>query len=223
MNFLELAVRLREETGTSGTGPITVANQVGEYKRLVNWVNQAYLDVQNKWMDWRFLWKESTVTMVITTSDYSLAADCVMPNEDSFYIDGNKLDPIDFDTYRRDRGAFDDMGTGTPQYFTIMPNEKIRVFPTPAATGAVLNYEYQRGGLQMSGNTDLPVIPARYHDVILWKAVMMWAAFENADVELKVGQFNYDAAMLRLEANQLPSREFAHGRVQGAEIVVCTE
>ncbi len=223
MNFLQLAQRLRQETGTAGSGPTTVASQTGEYRRLVDWVNAAYAEIQNKWMDWRFLWAESTVSLVISTRDYTLESECVMPNEDSFYLGDIKLEPVSFDDYRRDRPAYDDMTPGDPTHFTILPNEQIRVFPTPAASGATIAYEYQRGGLQLVVNDETPVIPPRYHLAILYRAKMLWAEFENAQLEVAAAAQSYGVWMLALEANQLPSREFAHGRVEGSDIVVRAE
>lgn len=223
MNFLQLSQRLRQETGTAGTGPVTVIAQTGEYKRLVDWINMAYAEIQNRWMDWRFLWAEATVTMVISQRDYTLNAECVMPNEDSFYIAGEKLTYVSWDDYRRERDTYDSITAGTPEFFTIMPNESVRVFPTPAASGAVLNYEYQKGGQQLTLDASSPLIPARYQLAIVFKAKMYWAEFENAELEYKTAQQNFNVWMLALEANQLPSREFAHGRVEGSDIVVTPE
>lgn len=222
MNWLESARKLRQETGTAGTGPVTTVGQTGEYKRLVDWINVAYAEIQNKWMDWRFLWAESTVSLVGSTRDYTLNSECVMPNEDSFFIGDEKLHYVHFDDYRRNRPVYDDMGTGTPEFFTILPNEKVRFFPTPAAVGTV-NYEYQRGGLQLAEDASTPLIPARYHMAIIYKAKMYWAEFEDAPNEYKLAEINFNRWMLALEANQLPSREFAHGRVEGAEITVVPE
>lgn len=222
MNYLQLAQRLRQETGTAGSGPITVVDQTGEYLRLLNWVNAAYAEIQNKWMDWRFLWAESTVSLVAATRDYTLASGCVMPNEDSFYIAGEKLQYVHFDDYRRDRDSYDDQPADVPTAFTILPNEQVRFFPTPAAVGTV-NYEYQQGGVQLAANGDLPLIPARYHLAIIYRAKMLWAEFENASIEMQAAAQSYNIWMLALEANQLPSREFAHGRVEGADIRVVAE
>ena len=35
LSFLQMVQRLRQEAGVSGNGPVTVASQSGEYKRLV--------------------------------------------------------------------------------------------------------------------------------------------------------------------------------------------
>lgn len=55
MNFLALVTRLVQESGASGSGPITTINQVGEYGRMVNWIQDAWLDIQSEHQDWEFL------------------------------------------------------------------------------------------------------------------------------------------------------------------------
>ena len=55
MNFLGIVTRLVQESGASGAGPTTTVNQVGEYGRMVNWVQDAWLDIQSEHQDWEFL------------------------------------------------------------------------------------------------------------------------------------------------------------------------
>lgn len=221
MNFLQLAQQLRQETGTQGTGPASVTEQAGEYKRLVDWVNLAYIEICNKWLDWKFLWAETTVQLVGTTRDYAWPAGAAIVNEDSFFIGDRKLSPIPFEVYRVNRPEFDGQ-TGEPDAFTIQPNGMLRFFPTPAVN-AVVHLEMQRFGQRMAANTDMPLIPANYLDAVMWRGKMFWAEHEEAAEQYQSALTNFNQAMQRLEAAQLPSREFAHGRVQGAEITVRAE
>lgn len=65
MNFLELVQRLRSETKASGTTVTSVVSQAGEYARLVNWINDAWLDIQSAHTDWG--WMRSDVTFPTVT------------------------------------------------------------------------------------------------------------------------------------------------------------
>lgn len=64
--FLQLVQRLRTETKASGTTVTTTVNQSGEYARLVNWVNDAWLDIQSTYTDWG--WMRSDVTFQTVTN-----------------------------------------------------------------------------------------------------------------------------------------------------------
>ena len=74
MNYLQLATRLRQEAQMSGTGPVTVLNQVGQMKLVVDWVNQAYEAIQNLHDDWDYLRTDFSFNTIADVQDYSEAA-----------------------------------------------------------------------------------------------------------------------------------------------------
>ena len=224
MTFLELAQRLRQEIGYAGSGPDSVVDQTGEAKVVVDWVNSAYKDVQNKWTDWRFLWAEETVELIAGQRDYDWPEDCSMLHETSFYLNGELLEYVPWDEYRSSRDSFDDQ-TGTPTQFTYTPSEKIRVFPTPTAAdaGDEINFEYQIGNQELVEDEDEPLVPPRYHDTILWRARWYWAIFDEATASIQMTALMYAEALKRLESTQLPSKNMQQARAMGADIVVRTE
>jgi hypothetical protein len=71
MTFLELVQRTRRECGIPGDGPTTTANQTREMRRLVDWVSQAYVELQEERSDWDFLRKPTTFNTQHGTSQSS--------------------------------------------------------------------------------------------------------------------------------------------------------
>jgi|ERR1700741_421953 len=63
--FLQLVQRLRTETKAAGTTVTSVVNQTGEYARLVNWINDAWLDIQSAHTDWG--WMRTSMTFPTVT------------------------------------------------------------------------------------------------------------------------------------------------------------
>jgi hypothetical protein len=57
-NFIQLCQLLRQEAGIAGTGPSTTEGQSGELGRLVQWIIEAYEDIQLKNLEWRFFAEE---------------------------------------------------------------------------------------------------------------------------------------------------------------------
>ena len=56
MNFLELVQMTVQQSGTiQGLRPQTVAGQVDRLKQFVDFVREAYLDIQNSHRAWRWL------------------------------------------------------------------------------------------------------------------------------------------------------------------------
>ena len=73
MNFLEITKRTRELAGIAGTGPTTTLSQTGEMGRLVNWVKQSWIDIQNLHQTWNFMLTELSFATVAAQKDYTLA------------------------------------------------------------------------------------------------------------------------------------------------------
>jgi hypothetical protein len=57
MTFLDIVKRTRQECGIAGDGPTTTVGQTREMKRLVDWVSQSYVEIQNEHEDWAFMRK----------------------------------------------------------------------------------------------------------------------------------------------------------------------
>ena len=74
MNNLQLCQRLRQEAGIAGNGPATTVDQPGELGRIVNWISQAYEDIQNNDLAWRFLRWTFTLPLTYQQSTYSRAS-----------------------------------------------------------------------------------------------------------------------------------------------------
>jgi len=55
MDFLQLVQRTRRECGVAGSGPSTTASQTGELAKLVEWVQQSWVEIQEEQPDWGFL------------------------------------------------------------------------------------------------------------------------------------------------------------------------
>lgn len=55
MNYLQLCNRLRLEAGCTGSDMVTVAGQTGENARIVQWIANAWQDIQSEHQDWQWL------------------------------------------------------------------------------------------------------------------------------------------------------------------------
>lgn len=225
--FLQLAQRVRQETGTAGTGPTQVTGQSGQLAQLVSWVAQAYLDIANKWHDWAFLWREGVINCTPGQADYSLPADSRRLNEDAVYLSGGVLGAdrarlcyLEYDQYRRNKYLYDD--NATPAFFTIRPDGALRLIPAPDDSYQ-LDIEYWKLPAPLVNNTDNPEFDSSYHDAIVWRAVMFWAGFNEAEAEFQKANFYYEQAMARLEGKYLAAQEQYHSRSQGVDIVIRAE
>ncbi|MDX8400934.1 MAG: hypothetical protein R8K20_11915 [Gallionellaceae bacterium] len=129
MNFIQLAQRLGRECGIAGTVP-SVANQAGENGRLVDWINEAWVEVQLE-REWGF--RHATIPQQVLT------------------IGSDKYAPLDFnitDLESWDVGSGDNIA-GTGNRVNMLNNaglnlsrsdSSIRIYRTSIADEQVLPF-----------------------------------------------------------------------------------
>lgn len=211
MTFLELCNRVRQESGISGSGPITVVNQQAILAKVVEWVRQADLDIQRLQPDWTFLWRIGSAALQEDVRQYStLDLGLINVNQiKRIAIDGQPLKELSWDVFRN-RGFLTAADKQRPTVYTFRPDGVMQVFPVPDA-GYTLDVEYSVLPVQMVGDTDVSAIPERFHDVIMHKALMYYASHEEDGSLLQVATMRYDNALAELASACLPRMSFSRG------------
>lgn len=220
MDFLALVNALRREAGVSGSDLTSVSGQTGEANRCVNWVNQAWLDIQNAHQSWLWMRSSDSFNTTSPTDSYSVAT--IGPTSFSEWLtdtfrcylastgrsDEQFLTYLPYDEFR----DYYDFGTqatltGRPLHFTVKPDSSIWLGPDPDATYTV-TCDYMKAASSLAVNTDAPGLPVQYHNIIVYRALMSYALFESAPEVLARAKSEFNRWMSRLEANQLPQLVF---------------
>jgi hypothetical protein len=186
-DFLTICQEVRTKSGISGTGPTTVVSQTGILGRLVDAVRDAWLRIQTDEKDWKWMWVDAYGLSVLSaTTDFPLTGvekihtKTFMIYETSLGLsDRTKISYVDWDRYQASFGQLQTIPTERPSVVTQKPNGDLHFYPTP-----VLNYtcdfEYQKEPQLLSGNTDVPELPARFHPLIVWEALNEFGGLEDA-------------------------------------------
>lgn len=196
MNFLELTQKLRFHCGVSGIGPTSVTGQTGEYERLVNWISDAWVEIQNLPGNWAYLWKQDTYNTVAGTMDYD-----ILTNQNIKKIDKQKVYAYDTAVGRAaiyrlqfmeypvwvDRYFTEDQTEQKkPEYFTILPDHSMRLWPNPDGI-----YHIDLEGFQpatfLANDADEPAMHPQYHMAIVFYAMMTYAGYEFAPEIAQLG------------------------------------
>ena len=212
MNYLALCQRLRQEAGLSGIGPVSVLNQSGEMKRIVDWISAAYEDIQNLHATWRFLRDDFSFPTIANTQEYKPAAVSISDfgswvKEDirlySAISDETALIYYPWSTFRETYlyGSHR-LQTERPTVISVKPDEALVLWAIPNGIYTV-NGEYYKTGDLMSANTDIPLIPSRFHMIIVWKALMHYGAYAGADEKYAHGNNEFRRLLANLEYDQL--------------------
>lgn len=217
--FLQLVTRLAQETGT--VAPTTVVGQTGERLRLVNWINAAWLDIQSAHEDWDFLRNSFSFNSVSQQATYTAAqagvADYGLWKQDSFRISTTSsalkdemLAPYMAYATWRDLYQYGNMRTtyARPVVITITPDKQIGLGPTPDATGYTIDGEYFRAPYEMSADTDVPTLPDKYYLAIVYRAMMLYGAYESASEVYTSGETEFKKLFARMEIDQIVAVSF---------------
>ena len=219
--FLELCQDVSRESGTvSGVKPTTVAGQTGRLLKIVNWTAEAWRRIQNSRESWRFMRKKfDGQSTVISQSTYT-AANWGLTDFRNWVTDRKNYRP--FTIYIPATGVSDEgplreisyedwitaYGRGTqtnnrPSVYALTPANEIALGAIPDIVYTV-GGEYFRDTQVLAANDDVPICPVRFHQVIVWKAMMLLQEDGEDVLSIGVAQQGYRELMGHLEIDQLP-------------------
>jgi hypothetical protein len=183
VNYLELCKDFVAEYGLSGgTGPATVANQVGELRNVTRWIADANDHVNNLWLDWKFLWREYSGTANINSATPSSPAETVrLWDNNAFELReaGGEWVDLPYRTRREIRDAGRNATANRPGAITILPTNLLQ-FDCPADLAYEVYGQYWIQPARLAVDGDTPKIPAAYHRLIIVRAAVMYGSREDA-------------------------------------------
>ncbi len=244
-SYLTLVNDLWREVGAAGSPLTTTVNPTGEALRLVNWIHDAELDIQNLWVDWKWLRKvldcytpAGSNLGIFTASSGGISAQPadlaewdyktfqILPPGSTSYV------PLAVKEWQEVRSqVFDTTDQSQPWRVIVMPDNTLRWDLTPDQAYQI-QVEYRSQPYDLKADADVSNIPARFANrLIVEFARMKYGWFENAQEQIGLAQLmimggTNDAGILtiqslmsQLENDQLPNRKNARLQ-QGNNIVV---
>jgi hypothetical protein len=188
--FLQLVQSLRRETVDSGTGPTSVTGNTGESERFVQWVVQAWQEIQLDRDDWLFARKSFTVPTVASTGSYAYDAtnlkDTVSSaaitrwsrwyrNTFKCYLSASGVGAeyplfwLEWERFRRIY-RYGTQTDGAPVHVSQDPTGAFVLGPKPDAV-YVVSGDYQIGPQTLAVEADIPEMPAKFHQLITYEAM----------------------------------------------------
>jgi hypothetical protein len=220
--FIELVQELHEEVGAAGSAPSTVVAQRGEAKRFVNWIRRADRYVQNLWTNWKFLrsaYDENTTALSV---DMPILQGASFWDEKTFKLyDPDSGEPyfleiVEYDAIKSEER---DDSVSTPYRLIVMNDGTLEAEPTPDQVYRVTGDAYL-APIDLDLDADVSKIPEQFHDVILARALILYANHENAPEIKTQGQEMYTEVLERLQNKQLPNKHQAQFRTGGSFEVI---
>jgi len=216
--YLELCQDMARDVGIPGTGPSTVESTSGlseEEISIIRYVAQADLDIQSRWFDWGFLWSEASITAISGTSTLT-SSNTGFPSAlgnwklDSLVWDKSSddyviLEFMDWNEYRTIY-KYGTVDSDVPEVYSVKPDNTLDLYPTPNAA-TVVSAEYWATPTALTTNTQVSVIPPRFHKIIISRAKLYYAENEDAPEIMAGSLAEFEDLLDKLEADQLPRQK----------------
>ncbi len=227
--FLKLCQDVARECGVAGGAdanprPTSVVGQSGELNRVVNWVIDAYEEIQGS-KDWRWLRRDFTFDTTSGVDTY--ASDAVTDVDDAAIITRfrawritDKRNPPKL--YLTSSGvagqtllvwvAWDEFEylykTGAIQaqtsksvHITNSPKDELVLGMSPNDVYTITG-SYHMSAQVLATNTDVPEMPPAYHSLIKYQAMEYYGLFESAPEIISRAQRGMSRIMNQLNRNQ---------------------
>jgi len=210
--YLTLCQNMARDIGIPGSGPSSVSSTSlsEEENSVVRYVKEADLDIQRRWFDWNFLWKEVTMTSSSGTSTLTSPSDLASWNIDKIIWDltsddNQQLEYMEWGEYF-DMYKIGTVDSSVPEVFSVKPDNVLDLYPTPNSNTSVYG-QYWKVPTELSTDAQVSEIPPRFHKIIVARAKMYYAENEDAPEILAGSLVEFEDLLDKLEADQLPSQK----------------
>ncbi len=220
--FLELCQDVARESGTvSGTNPTAVASQTGRLLNIVEWTAEAWVQIQNLHADWRWMSQTFSGDTSVGTSQYTPAAWSITDLRDwlrddlvtgyqpnTIYLvatgvsDEGALREISWQQWRT-RWSRGTQTNNYPSEYAISPDGQFSLGAVPDAVYRIQG-EYRQAAVVLTADADIPGCPAAFHSIIVWRALMLLAEFDEGVEQGRAAAIKYGGLLESLQRNQLP-------------------
>lgn len=221
MDFLALINRAKSKCRIGGAEVLVVTGQNAEITRLINFVNEAWMEIQRAKPRWIFMRASATCPTVqaqyaYTPMDFGINATfgywaLDYSNGDTFrnydtasgIANETFMSVVDYDTWRNTYLMGANRSTYTrPWVVARAPDNTLVCGPIPSA-GYTLVGDYYRRPIEMTTAGEVPVLPEQFHMAIVYKAMMYYGASEAAPEIYDDGREEYVKIMRQIAATQL--------------------
>jgi hypothetical protein len=223
---LNLTKKLAQWSGKLSPAKVTstVTPDTAQVADLVEWVSQAWIDIQisqnNRWNWMRKSLDDDSVALTIGTRTLAMAtidatARTVLPfiahdivplryillkNPTTESVHRCEFKVYDFFRGYRDRGA---RPTSKPTRFTILKDGTLEFDPTPDVA-YTLNLDWVQVPNELIADATTPDMPAHFHMLIVWYAMIHLMDYDESGGRYKRADRQYKKMLNRMSIEQLP-------------------
>lgn len=182
------------ESGVSNVTLGTTLNQYGEAANFVNWVDDAWEEVQELF-NWPSLWERA----ILAVPSGASSVDGGLPVWRYDTTEGvTRIGdaPLVFLPYSDFKVMYRTVQPGVPSAWTIQPNRTLALNAVVESETPVTVERFNLPG-RFTQDDSVPALPAGHHMMIVWRALMMYGGFDEAGAAYQRGASEYRKAKKR--------------------------
>jgi hypothetical protein len=227
MTFLELCQMTAQQSGTiKGVKPTTVLGQVDRLKQIVDYVREAYIDIQNahrmwRWLQSRFIGETVPGQRFYIPTAFTDEVDEVPVTRFSQWGFRQASDDVGLSSYKTSIGEAEEgalrwfdvdrfyesqaRGTqtpGPPQIYSIDNRNRLTISPLPDDV-YTLRGKYRKSAQYLLNDGDIPEMPTDFHTLIKDAALVYLEGFDEGP-RIPLYRLRQLPNFSMLEAQQLP-------------------
>lgn len=171
--FLAICQEVSDIVGLQGTIQ-SVSTVSGYQSTLVQYVKNAYEDIQSYRDEWRFLRTFVNINLTAGDTSYTPISNIEKWDMTHIYYDNSPLTIVSYDYYIESEQLT--ASQSSPSLVAQDYSNKNLHF-NPADSSYTITAYYWSIPETLSNNTDIPSIPVEYHKLIIYRAATDFAAF----------------------------------------------
>lgn len=188
-------------SGTGGTGPASVTTATGIEGRIVNYVKNAWIDIQTHPKKWKWMWGQylapspggAPLQTIVDTREYPLTGvESVRVRSFKSYLtatgvsDRQRMIWMPWAEFEGAHGIVAETAN-RPIRVTRDPAGNLRLFPKADAVYSI-EFEYFKTAQILAADADVPDLPDDFHQLIVYEALKRFGKAEDAPEVIKFGE-----------------------------------
>lgn len=223
MNYLEIVQDAMREASVREDLPTTVVGATGIVKDFLGFVNTTYKNIQNTGHSERWFFRQSldqTLALVAGQAEYNMPAGLQSLNwrtitcYETAKVEESPVCWMDYYHWRREVDTVD-LEDGKPQHITQKPDGTLVLTPAPDKA-YTLSFDGVLAIDKMTADSDEPIIPEWFQDVLVWGAVKRFAKRHEDGTLMVDAMEEYKPIYDSMSNYQLPDTTVQYARANSS-------
>jgi hypothetical protein len=195
-----------------------VTSTRGIQSAITDFINKAQRDIINSEVEWPFTIQNDSDTTTDGQRLYAFESDAKTLKWSTFTVQETaslpekRLSYISYDEYldlyHESDTKPDGSAEGLPEYVYHTPDNKYGLSPTPDKSTYTIRYAYYATNTDMAVNDDTPVIPDRFHDVIINRAKYYAYLLRSDPQAAQFADRDYVAGLRRMRVELINRKDY---------------